>query len=325
MRGAAVQFALAALAIVAAGTFLTRFADRIAELTGLGRVFVGSVFLAAATSLPELGVDLAAVRQGNPDLAAGDLLGSSLMNLLILAAIDSAGLSPRRAFGSDSRHHALSALLALFLTAWIGLAAASGGRRELLGAGFFSWSALAIYVAGLRVTWLDQGLSQAGAALRRPGRALAAPVGGYLACAAVIFWAAPALAGSAETLAAASGLGETFIGTTAVALATSLPELVATLAAFRAGAPDLALGNIFGSNAFNMALFLPLDLAMPGAFFAAVRPQHALTAFAVIAATCLGVMGQVLNPREKRWFLEPSAPLIAALIAGVLWLLYRSR
>ena len=76
-------------AIVAtAGTILARSADRIAAATGLGRVLVGSVLLAAATSLPELSVDVAAVRGGMTDLAAGDLLGSSLMNLLILAGVD---------------------------------------------------------------------------------------------------------------------------------------------------------------------------------------------------------------------------------------------
>lgn len=327
MAATLIEFAVCALIIMAAGTLLTRCADSIAERSGLGRVFVGSVFLAGATSLPELGVDLSAVRLGAPDLAAGDLLGSSLMNLLILAVADAAGFTPRRAFGADSRHHALSALLAVFLTAWVGLAAASGGGREILGAGVFSWGLIVIYLIGLRVTWLDQGLSEAASELSRPSvrlaRALARPLLGYAAAAAAIFFTAHRLAGAADRLATLSGLGQTFIGTTALALTTSLPELVSTVAAFRIGAPDLALGNIFGSNAFNMLLFLPLDLALPGSFFAAVRPVHAFTAFAVIAATTLGVMGQVLRPREKRWFLEPSAELIALVISGLLWLLYR--
>lgn len=329
MTGASAEFLLCGLAILIAGTVLTRCADRIAELSGLGRIFVGSVFLAAATSLPELTVDLGAVRLGSPDLAAGDLLGSSLMNLLILAVLDSAGLSPRRAFGSDSRHHATAALLTIFLTAWIGLAAASGGGGEVLGAGPFSWGVLALYALGLRIIWLEQDHAEAAAELKKPNARLARdlirPVAGYAASALAILLAAPRLAAAADRLAVLSGLGQTFIGTTALALATSLPELVSTVVAFRIGAPDLALGNIFGSNAFNMILFLPLDLALPGSFFAAVRPVHALTAFAVIAATTLAVMGQVLKPRERRWYLEPSPELIALLIAGLLWLLYRSR
>lgn len=74
-------------------------------------------------------------------------------------------------------------------------------------------------------------------------------------------------------------------GTILVALATSLPELVSTLAAFRMGAPDLALGNIFGSNAFNMILFMPLDIMYPKVLFSSVRSIHAVTAMSVVAAT----------------------------------------
>lgn len=324
------EFFFSGLAILAAGSVLTRCADRIAELSGLGRVLVGSLFLAAATSLPELAVDMGAVRLGSPDLAAGDLMGSSLMNLLILSVLDCAGFSPQGAFGHDSRHHAFAALLSILLTAWIGLAAASGGGPEFLGAGLFAWSAPVLYVLGLRVAWLERGSGEAAHEERaapslRWTRALIRPAAGYGAAALVILVAAPRLAASAERLALISGLGQTFIGTTALALVTSLPELVATVTAFRIGAADLAMGNIFGSNAFNMILFLPLDLALDGSFFGAVQSVHALTAFAVIAVSTLAVMGQVIKPRRKRWFLDPSAEVIALLIGVLFWLLYRAR
>ena len=86
---AGLLFLAASAALVVAGTWLARAADAIAERTGIGRVSIGTVLLAAATSLPELASDVAAVRQGNPDLAAGDLLGSSMANMLILALLDS--------------------------------------------------------------------------------------------------------------------------------------------------------------------------------------------------------------------------------------------
>ncbi|MDZ4851644.1 MAG: sodium/calcium exchanger protein [Pirellulaceae bacterium] len=82
------EFLVLAVVVALAGTFLAKSADQIAEITRLGRLLIGSVLLAAATSLPELTVDISAVRQGMPDLAVGDLFGSSLMNLLILAALD---------------------------------------------------------------------------------------------------------------------------------------------------------------------------------------------------------------------------------------------
>ena len=76
------EFLGLALVVAAAGTVLALAADRIAEITQLGRLLIGSLLLAAATSLPELSVDVSAVRRGLADLAVGDLLGSSLMNLL---------------------------------------------------------------------------------------------------------------------------------------------------------------------------------------------------------------------------------------------------
>ena len=88
MSGAIVQFLLSAAVIVVAGAALTRYADAIAHLTGIGRLLAGSLFLAVATSLPELTVDISAVRIGTTDIAVGDLLGSSLFNFLILAVLD---------------------------------------------------------------------------------------------------------------------------------------------------------------------------------------------------------------------------------------------
>src|SRR3990172_4349029 len=90
------QFLGAALAIVVAGTFLTRYADAIGERTRLCRTLAGMMLLATATSLPELAVDCNLARMGLPNLALGDLLGSSLFNLLILAILDLAHRGPTR-------------------------------------------------------------------------------------------------------------------------------------------------------------------------------------------------------------------------------------
>jgi len=74
--------------VVVAGTFLARIGDEIAEHTGLGRIFVGALFVAIATSLPELATDIAAAASDAPDLAIGDLCGSSMANMATLAIVD---------------------------------------------------------------------------------------------------------------------------------------------------------------------------------------------------------------------------------------------
>src|SRR5690606_34919422 len=108
-----------------------------------------------------------------------------------------------------------------------------------------------------------------------------------LACAAAIFVAGPELARSADTIARETGLGGSFIGTTLVALFTTLPELVTTVSAVRRGAFELAAGNCFGSIAVNAVLLLPVDVAYEGWLLQDVSIVHAFTAFAVVLLTAV--------------------------------------
>jgi cation:H+ antiporter len=146
--------------------------------------------------------------------------------------------------------------------------------------------------------------------------ALAGPALTFLAAAAVLVMAGPRLAAVADELARETGLGRTFVGTTLVALTTSLPELVASIAAVRLGAFDLAIGNTFGSNAFNMVLFVPLDACHPGPLFAALNPAHAVTALAVIVATAAAVLGQLYHEERRLPILEPDAVLVVLVVVG---------
>ncbi|HRK02001.1 MAG TPA: hypothetical protein PLH57_05000 [Oligoflexia bacterium] len=332
------QFLLSAGVIIVAGSLLTRFADKIADVTGWGRMFVGSLLLAGATSLPELMVDIKAVRIGLPDLAVGDLLGSSLFNLLILSVLDFAFPSAfrRTAFSPKFLHHSLAAILTIVLTAIVGLGVATRLETSFLGIGVFSWATIIIYLYGLRLIFLDKAeqdlvngapVPEGRAAEPNSGSAkfssIVGAFSGYFASAFIIVLAAPYLVEAADQIATQSGLGHTFVGTTLVALATSLPELIATLSAFRIGSPDLALGNIFGSNAFNMILFAPLDFMYPGALFSSVRAVHAVTAFSIVIATGVAVMGQLYRKKERSRFAEPSSEGVVVVILMFLFLLYQ--
>lgn len=345
-------FGLAAV-VATAGTILARAADRIAAVTGLGRLLVGSILLAGATSLPELSVDVAAVRGGMADLAAGDLLGSSLMNLLVLAGVDLAQRSGRRMLSREAASHALSATLSIALTGLAVLAVLTAGRLPgftPLGISGWSWAILAAWLLGARMMFIDQRISVRAAAAaeaeareraavgfdgfekghaaeaaggRPPLRAALRPGLLFAAAAIVLLVAGPRLAATADRLAAATGLGRTFVGTTLVAVTTSLPELVASIAAVRLGAFDLAIGNTFGSNAFNMVLFVPLDACHEGSLFAAVSPAHAVTAVAVIVATAVAVLGQLYHEERRIPVFEPDAVLVLLVVLGALLMIYR--
>jgi cation:H+ antiporter len=152
--------------------------------------------------------------------------------------------------------------------------------------------------------------------------ALSRAIMGYLVSAMAILIAAPFLSEAAGKLAELTGLGKTFVGTTLVALCTSLPELVSTLAAVRMGAFDLALGNIFGSNAFNMILLAPLDLIYKGPLLASVSKVHIFTSFAAILITSVAVMGQLYQVEKRKRFVEPDALLVITLVLACLFLVY---
>jgi cation:H+ antiporter len=331
MATAILQFLGTAAVIIVAGVVLTRCADTIAELTGLGRMLVGMVLIAAATSLPELAVDLSAMRLGIPNLGVGDLLGSSLYNLLILAVLDLLHRGRTGMLSHASAAHALSGTMSIALTALAGIAVLLGPRwpqASLAGIGIPAWVILAVFIFGVRIVYFDQRLAgqkadsapTAGEAGQR--RTLRRALLGYVAAAAVILITGPFLARAAGRIAELSGLGESFVGTAFVALSTSLPELSTSLTALRMKAYDLILGNILGSNSFNMALFAPLDLAYRGSLFAAVASTQALTALAVILVTTVVIAGQLYHAERRIRFIEPDALLVIALVIASLALIF---
>ncbi len=336
MTSAILQFVVAAAIIIVAGTVLARAADAIAEITQLGRLLVGSILLAGATSLPELSVDLSAARMGVPDLGVGDLTGSCLMNLIILAVADLAQKTRGRLLSRLAAAHALSGVLSISLLGTVGLFILFETKMQPAGFAGFSWGSLAIvlaYALGIRMVYYDQQISLHEAEPGHGGKdydAAARPslwrAGGvFAAAAACIVIAAPLLAHSADRIAELSGLGGTFVGTTLVALSTSLPELVSTIVALRMGAADLAIGNVFGSNAFNMLIVVAMDAAYRGPLLSAVSPTHAITCFGVILVTSVVILGQLYRVEKRVLMLEPDAALIFVLSAGILGLVYVAR
>jgi cation:H+ antiporter len=315
------QFLVAASVIVFAGTFLTRYGDAIGERTGMGRSLAGLLLLATATSLPELSVDCNLARNGAADIALGDLLGSSLFNLLILAILDLLHRAPQKMFSHMAAAHALSATMSISLTVVCLLAMTTRFSGTLWGIGPGPVALVLVYLLGLRLVFYDQRFATAQQSDIRPtgtehgslptlGRA----VFGFLAAAGVIFVAAPRLAVAAEGLAEETGLGGSFVGTVLVALSTSLPEFVTSMAAVRSGAFDLAVGNIFGSNSFNMLILLPVDYFYDGSLLGSAALVHVTTAGCVILVTSIAMAG-ILYRAEKRYLLlEPDATLVIALV-----------
>ena len=328
------QFIGCAAVIVVMGTILTKCADAIAEITKLGRLLVGSIFLAGATSLPELMVDVSAVRMNLPDMAVGDLMGSGLCNLMILAILDLLTRPRGQMLSKVAAGHALSGTMSMALISLAAISILIGketGGFHILGIGLGVWAIAIAYVLGLRMVYFDQRYAAEKGPLKTEvlmpagHMSLKKAIFGYLFAAAAIVVVAPYLAEAAGTIADKSGLGGTFVGTTLVAFCTSLPELVASLAAVRMGAADLAIGNVFGSNSFNMLLLLPLDYVYPGSLMANVSSTHAISAIACVVITAVGVLGQLYQVERRKRLIEPDAFAIMILVIGAMSLVFYLR
>jgi cation:H+ antiporter len=313
--------------VVAGGSSLARTGDQIAEHTGLGRVFVGALFIAVATSLPELGTAVTAAARNAPDLAIGDLFGSSMANMAILAVID---LRYRhRIIPAVELGHTRVAAVAIGLTAVAVMAITTPSGVSVGGVGVASLGLAAVYLASL--AWFRKvpaiGIAVADPKpfrAARPAKASAPTTakgvaGRFALATAALLVATPLLTISTESIGERFGISQGALGITVLAIATSLPELATSVAAVRLGAPDLAVGNLLGSNAANMAIILVVDVFYrPGPVLGAVNDSLAVAGTGAILLMSLAIASIASGRANRAQRFEPdSAVLLVAYVAAL--------
>lgn len=301
------EFAICLTLIAMAGYRLSLYGDMIAEKAGLTRSWVGVVMVASITSLPELVSGLSSVTMAQaPDIAVGDILGSCVFNLTLIVVVD---VLHRKGsvYATAQLGHTLSAGFGVIL---IGLVAvnlvltASGAPLGLGHIGLYTPLILVLYALAIRAIFRYERSLQPSSAGAEDGRyaavTLRQAVIGYTLAALVVVMAGIWLPFVAKALADHNGWGESFVGTLLVAAVTSLPEAVVSIAAVRIGALDMALGNLFGSNLFNVAILAVDDLAyLPGPLLAAVDPMHALSALSAMIMTGIALVGLVYRAGQR--------------------------
>jgi len=241
----AIILCLAGLAGLAlGGELLVRGAVGIAQKLDVSTLFTGLVIVGAATSMPEMVASVQAALAGSPDIAVGNIVGSNIANALLILGV-TALVAPIVVTGMGRR----DAVVALALSALLWVLALSGVGARWIGLAF-----LALLVAYIVWRYRHPGLAmpEEEHVGHPPGWLVA---GGLFAGGlAVLVAGGQALVSGAIDLARLIGASETAIGLTVVAVGTSLPELAASLAAAMRGRPGLALGNVVGSNIYNILL-----------------------------------------------------------------------
>lgn len=325
-------FILCAVIIFFAGKKLSFYGDLLAEKTGMGKAWIGLILMASVTSLPELmvGISSAAIVE-SADLAVGDILGSCAFNLGILAIMDAFLPRHHNLLGTASPNHILAAALGIILISLVGVAILLPEDIVLSSwIGLASLSFIIIYFISIRLIYLNEMKSanlSAGTVVQNQVHAditLKQIIGKYVLFALIIVGAALTLPYFANKIAEDTGLGKSFVGTFFLAVSTSLPEIAVSIAAVRMGSIDLAVGNLLGSNLFNI-LILAIDdfFYTKGFILKDASPNNIISVFSAILMTAVAIIGLSFRTKGKRYFLAWDAALIFFIYIVNLILLYQ--
>ena len=241
-------FIISAGLIVAAAMQLARAGDVLAARTGIGGMFIGVLLLAGATSLPEMLTGINAVIIDAPNIAAGNFFGSSSFNMLILAILDLLSRD-RRILREAAFQHVLSGGLGILICTMVLFFIGANPVIDRLGfrIGWIGLDSIIIAVVYVYSIYLiDQnGKDEVSTTMTEEELAevpsLKNGILTFSAAALVLILVSPLMVNSAEKIAVATRLGETFVGSTLVAFVTSLPELVTSIAALSIGEPGTQL------------------------------------------------------------------------------------
>ncbi len=240
-------FVLSLAVLLKGGHFLVKGASGIAKLTRMSSFFAGFIVVALGTSMPEFVVCLVAVLEGSNDIALGNMVGSNIANIGLIFGL-TVIISPVVISGEAWKEQRL-ALLSLVLVTFVAYGVSRTGLSIERGEGMLLFFLLAVFL------FLPYGKSaeeknEVSSASQGDGgwKLLLYVVSGSVLLAV----SAHFLVNSAVNIAAQIGISELFIGVTAVALGTSLPELAASLVAAWRKEQNIVVGNIIGSNFFNL-------------------------------------------------------------------------
>lgn len=284
-----VVFVIAGLALLmVGGELLVRGASALAQKIGISPLIVGLIVVSAATSAPELAVTVGAVLNGEPGLAVGNVVGSNIINILVILGLSAivVPLVVKRQLVRFDIPVMVGLSVLLLLVSLDGRVSVLDGL--LLLAGLVVHSVLSILV-GRREARRAVDLSLPSTPTTAPitiitpvklPLALLFLVGGV----GLLVLGAQLLVDGAVNIATGFGVSSLVVGLTVVAIGTSLPELAASLAAVRRKETDIAVGNIVGSNIFNIGMVLGVPAMLFGQGIPVPAPAIALDMPLMIAA-----------------------------------------
>lgn len=279
-------------------------ASGLARKLGIPQLVIGLTIVAMGTSLPEAAVSISAALRGNAEITIGNIVGSNILNILIILGV-TALIATLKVADSTVRYGIPFMIVVTFVLLWLGYTGGQVTRLE----GIILWVLFLLY---LRYLYM---MAKKGKEEEREAEQLSTAkiIGLILAGVVMIVAGSNFAVEGASNLAKALGISQRFIGLTIVALGTSLPELVTSVSAARKHNADIAIGNIVGSNIFNI-LFIVGTTAL-------ITPVTFASGFVVdtLIAAAVGILLFVCVARTKE--LRRKAGIVM-LLAYILYFLY---
>jgi cation:H+ antiporter len=325
-------FAAGAIATWIAGTSLAKSTDALDNRFGLGDAIGGMVLLSIAGTLPEIAITVSAAMQGHLGLAAGNLIGGIAIQTMVLIICDiTAGRRSALTYLVGSLIPVLEALLVVLVVSFVLMGAL---LKPSVAIGPVSPASIAIVVVWLcGVIVINRFRKKPGweavAPGSHPGRPhrrvphpkVATPHTGtptwrvalyFLAACVVTLIAGVFLQVAGSNLASRAHMNGVIFGATVLALATALPEISSGIGAVRLGDHGLAMGDVFGGNAFQVCLFLVADLIAGKAVLPTAGNQNSWLAILGIGLTSVYAVGIIFRP--KRCYLRLGADSVFVLV-----------
>ncbi|MHA1109116.1 MAG: calcium/sodium antiporter [Alphaproteobacteria bacterium] len=251
--------------LVGAGDALVRGAVALSLRFGIPAIIISATVVAFGTSAPELLIAIEAAVEGSPGIALGNVVGSNIANVLLVLGLP-ALLAPLAACGSDAHRNMFFMLGATVLFAGLvlgGMITWWMGLVLIVFATVMVWDSLRIGLGAKNTRSEDLGDLEDVDPDMAPWKIAALLIAGLIGLPV----GADLLIEGARAIALSMGVSETVIGLTLVAIGTSLPELATTVMAALRRQTDVAIGNVIGSNIFNItaiigaaSLFAPLEV-----------------------------------------------------------------
>ena len=318
-----IVFILCATGIVLAGIRLAPYGDALGKRLGIGQAWVGLIFLATLTSIPELTTTVTGASIGAPNIALGNAFGSNLFNVAIIGVMDI--LLMRRRPGSFlaqvQPYHTISGGMAILLTAVAMLGMLWKPQVTLFGISPISFLILIGYCIGVFLLFQAEREAPDQEAPRATRVSLPGAVSGFVICGAIIVVSGIFLVHASKEIALSTGLSATFMGAILVAIVTSLPELATSIGALRIGAQDMIVGNLFGSNMFNILTIFFADMAFrKGSIYSALgagEGDQLLVAGCGIILTGIAVVSIGARSRRRVFGVGVDSILLLGVYAAV--------